>query len=202
MIALRYTASLAFGGLLTSAMFWLLWHLISQEIPIGDKIVATRIEFSRVKQDTDVTSKRQEKIERERPQQTPELPRMTMASSAVESTVVKLAPTLNVSGAMTKMAMAAGSDRDTLPLVRINPEYPERARARGIEGWVLIQYTITATGTVKDAVVIDAQPKGIFDDTAIKAILRWRFNPRVENGVSVERVGLQTKLAFVLNAER
>lgn len=202
MVAVRYTASLAFGGLLTSAMFWLLWHLISQEIDVGDKIQATRIEFSRVRQDTDVASKRPEKIERERPQQTPELPRMTMASSSMDTTVIQMAPTLNVNAAMSKMTMAAGSDRDTLPLVKINPEYPARAEARGIEGWVLIQYTITATGTVKDAVVIDAQPKNIFDDAAIKAILRWRFNPRIENGVAVERVGMQVRLTFNLNSER
>jgi len=59
-----------------------------------------------------------------------------------------------------------------------------------------VQFSITPAGTVKDAKVVDADPKGIFDDAAIKAILRWRYNPKVEEGVAVERVGLRTMLRF------
>ena len=53
-------------------------------------------------------------------------------------------------------------------------------------------------GTVKDPVVVDAMPKNIFDDAALKAIARWRYNPKVENGVAVERVGVQTIIRFQL----
>jgi protein TonB len=41
-------------------------------------------------------------------------------------------------------------------------------------------------------------PKNIFDDAALKAIARWRYNPKVENGVAVERVGVQTRIVFQL----
>jgi len=68
----------------------------------------------------------------------------------------------------------------------------------GVEGWVQVQFTITATGTVKDPVVVDAMPKSIFDDAALKAIARWRYNPKVENGTAVERVGVQTRIVFQL----
>jgi len=94
--------------------------------------------------------------------------------------------------------MSAGSDRDVIPLVRINPEYPQRAITRGLEGWVQVQFTITATGIVKDPVVVNAEPKNVFDDAALKAIARWRYNPKVENGAPVERVGVQTRLVFQL----
>src|SRR5690606_36795770 len=66
-----------------------------------------------------------------------------------------------------------------MPLVRVPPEYPPRALSRGLEGWVQLQFTITTIGTVKDAIVVDASPKGVFDDAALKAIARWRYNPRV-----------------------
>jgi protein TonB len=51
---------------------------------------------------------------------------------------------------------------------------------------------------VKDAVVVNAEPKNIFDDAALKAIARWRYNPRVDGGVAVERVGVQTIIRFQL----
>jgi protein TonB len=100
---------------------------------------------------------------------------------------------------MSRMSMSAGSDRDVIPLVRIAPDYPPRALSRGLEGWVQVQFTITATGTVKDPVVVNAEPKQIFDDAALKAIARWRYNPRVEGGVAVERVGVQTIIRFQLD---
>jgi protein TonB len=99
---------------------------------------------------------------------------------------------------MSRMTMTAGSDRDVIPLVRINPDYPQRALQRGLEGWVQVQFTITPTGTVKDPIVVDAMPKSVFDDAALKAIARWRYNPKVENGVAVERVGVQTRIVFQL----
>ena len=61
-----------------------------------------------------------------------------------------------------------------------------------------IQFTITETGSVSEAVVVDASPKGVFDDAAIKAILRWRYNPKVEGAVAVARKGVQTILRFQL----
>jgi protein TonB len=99
---------------------------------------------------------------------------------------------------MSKMTMSAGSDRDIIPLVRINPDYPPRALSRGIEGYVIVQFTITATGMVKDVIVVDAKPKGLFDDAAVRAVGRWRYNPKVVDGVAVERVGIQTMITFQL----
>jgi protein TonB len=41
-------------------------------------------------------------------------------------------------------------------------------------------------------------PKNVFDDAALKAIARWRYNPKIEGGVAVERVGVRTIIRFVL----
>jgi periplasmic protein TonB len=51
---------------------------------------------------------------------------------------------------------------------------------------------------VTDAKVVAADPPGLFDEAAIRSILRWRYNPKVEGGVAVERVGVQTVIRFVL----
>jgi protein TonB len=179
-------------------MFWLLWTLIGTSFDVGDRAEATRIEFSRMRRDTEVATKRDEKVERERPPPTPETPRMAFSTGGIENNVAQLTPVVDARGAMSRMSMSAGSDRDVIPLVRINPDYPPRALSRGLEGWVQVQFTITPTGTVTNAVVVNAEPKNIFDDAALKAIARWRYNPKVEGGVAVERVGVQTIIRFQL----
>ena len=196
---LRFPLAALFALLLSGTIFWALWTLIRADFDIGDLQQATRIEFTRMRKDTQVETKRDEKVEREKPKLAPEVPRMSMSSmSGVDNFVATLAPTIDPNSAMRGLNLTAGSDRDVIPLVRINPEYPQRALSRGIEGWVIVQFTITAAGTVKDAKVIDADPKGIFDAAAVKAILRWRYNPKVEEGVAVERVGIRTMLRFQL----
>jgi periplasmic protein TonB len=198
MHALRIPVAVFVGGLFTTAMFWLLWSLVGTAFDVGDRAEATRIEFSRMRRDTEVATKRDEKVERERPPPTPETPRMAFSASGLDNNVATLTPIVDARGAMSRMTMSAGSDRDVIPLVRINPDYPPRALARGLEGWVQVQFTITATGTVKDALVVNAEPKNIFDDAALKAIARWRYNPKVDGGVAVERVGVQTIIRFQL----
>ncbi len=61
-----------------------------------------------------------------------------------------------------------------------------------------VRFSVTAAGTVRDAVIVASEPGTIFDEAALKAIARWRYNPRVVNGVAVERVGLQTIIRFEL----
>jgi protein TonB len=198
MFFIRVPVAVAVGALLTTSMFWLLWHLVGTAFDVGDMSEATRIDFSRMRRDTEVQTKRDEKVERERPPPTPETPRMAFSAGGIENNVAQLTPVVDARGAMSRMSMTAGSDRDVIPLVRIAPDYPPRALSRGLEGWVQVQFTITATGTVTNAIVVNAEPKNIFDEAALKAIARWRYNPRVDGGVAVERVGVQTIIRFQL----
>lgn len=79
-----------------------------------------------------------------------------------------------------------------VPLVRISPPYPYRAALADIEGWVTVEFTVTETGAVADARVIDAQPPRIFNEAALKAILNWRFQPRKINGIPIRVRATQT----------
>ena len=196
---IRIPVALILGTLIALLMFGVMWRLISAPIDATAMREATRVEFTRMRKDTEVASKREQKAERERPPPAPEVPRMAFSSSSVESNVAQITPTVDASGAMSKMSLSAGSDRDTIPLVRVPPDYPQRALSRGLEGWVQVQFTITGTGTVKDAVVVKSSSQ-IFEEAAIKAILRWRYNPKIENGVAVDRVGVQTIIRFTLES--
>jgi protein TonB len=190
------TAVAGFG--LSAGLFWVLWRLVGAEFDVNQLQEATRIDFTRMRRDTETVTKRDVRVERERPPVVPEVPRMAFSTGAIDNNIATLTPVVDARGAMSRMSLSAGSDQDVLPLVRIAPDYPARAAARGIEGWVIVQFTITPTGSVRDPMVVESMPKNVFDDAALKAIARWRYNPKVEGGVAVERVGVRTIIRFVL----
>ena len=83
-------------------------------------------------------------------------------------------------------------DGDVVPIVRITPIYPRKAASKGIEGWVKLEFTITQDGAVSDVKILSAKPRRMFNRSAIKSILRWKFKPRVVSGKAVARRATQT----------
>lgn len=73
---------------------------------------------------------------------------------------------------------SGAADDQLIQMVSIAPPYPVQAATAGIEGWVKIQFIVNAAGLVTDPVVIESQPKRVFDQAAIAAVLKWRFQPR------------------------
>lgn len=197
---LRFPVAFAAALFLNGFMFWTLYTLTTVEFDLEVR-EATRIDFTRMVRESQTETRREEKVEREPPPATPDMPQLSISNSNVDANVVSLAPTIDTAGAMTGLNMSAGADRDVVPLVRINPDYPQRALSRGLEGWVQVQFTISETGAVINPIVVDSMPKGIFDDAALKAIARWRYNPKIEGAVAVQRVGVQTIIRFNLEDE-
>ena len=78
------------------------------------------------------------------------------------------------------------------------PAYPARARERGTEGWVDLEFTVSTDGTTRDAVVREAEPSGTFDRAALDAVKRWRYEPRVVDGNVVDQ-RVQARLRFRLS---
>ena len=201
MTSLRFPIAFVPALILTGTSFWLLSVLIHANLEMAQRRSVTKIEFTRLRRDTEVKTTRQEKAQLEKSAAAPVAPQISTGvslGSGAESIAI-VAPAVDVRANLGPVSVSvAGSDRDVIPLVRIEPDYPPRASERGIEGWVVIQFTITPAGTVKDAKVVEAEPKGIFDAAAVKAVERWKYNPKVEGGVAVERRGVQVMLTFKL----
>ena len=89
-------------------------------------------------------------------------------------------------------------DGDYLPLVKVAPTYPRRALRRGLEGWVIIEFTVDKTGKVVDPIVVESNPPSVFDDAALKAVLRFKYKPRVVDDKPVAVAGVQHKISFNL----
>jgi protein TonB len=91
------------------------------------------------------------------------------------------------------------SDGDYLPIVKVAPVYPRRAQSRGIEGFVVVEFVVTKNGSVRDPVVIQAKPEDIFNRAAIAATLKFKYKPRVVDGVAMEVAGVQNKISFEMD---
>jgi periplasmic protein TonB len=87
---------------------------------------------------------------------------------------------------------------DPSPIVRINPKYPVVAARNGVEGWVQLRFSVDATGAVTDIEVIAAQPQRVFEQEAIRALKRWKYQPSTVDGAATGRSGLQVQLDFSL----
>ena len=87
-----------------------------------------------------------------------------------------------------------------MPIFQVPPQYPRRAMERGIEGCVLLEYTVTIAGAVSDPKVIKAIPPNIFDRAATRAALRYKYKPLIRDGVAVPVEGVRQRITFVLES--
>lgn len=85
------------------------------------------------------------------------------------------------------------------PMVRVPPQYPNNAASKGIEGYVTLTFSVNSRGEVEDVQVIDANPKGVFEKEARRALRKWKYQPRIEQGNAVAMQGLAVTLDFRLD---
>lgn len=76
-------------------------------------------------------------------------------------------------------------DSPLVALVKIPPIYPIRATRRSIEGFVTVEFLVTNQGCVEDLHIIEASPKGIFDQSVIQCVSHWKFKPGTVQGFPV-----------------
>ena len=111
--------------------------------------------------------------------------------------VVNVAPTAQVDVSISSSGMATG-DGEYLPIVKVAPIYPRRAQSRGITGYCIVEYTVTTSGAIRDPKAVDCDPPGVFDSASVKASLKFKYKPRVVDGVPIEVGGVQNKFTYEL----
>jgi protein TonB len=92
-----------------------------------------------------------------------------------------------------------GADQGEIPIVRVEPIYPQRAVQRGIEGWVEVEFTVTEVGSISEPTILRSHPSGIFDRAALRAIERWKYEPKIVDGQPVSRPGVRNRFRFEMN---
>jgi len=106
------------------------------------------------------------------------------------------------------------SDGEYLPIVQVQPVYPRSALVRGMVGWVVIEFTVNAKGRVENPSVISNcatvqpteipvecidHPNRIFDTAAVRAAYKFKYKPRVINGMAIATSGVKNRITFELD---
>lgn len=91
-----------------------------------------------------------------------------------------------------------------MPIVKVAPQYPRIAIVRGIEGYATVEFTVTETGRTRNVTIIastttDGRPTSVFDRAAIAAAEKFKYQPRVQDGVAVEVHGVKNRFVFELD---
>lgn len=167
------------------------------------------IDFVRLKKEQQLTKKERVKPKKPEPKKQPVKPKVNIPKpkqSKVQPRVIEplnldLPIDLSANSALGDAMVVGYSDRaistNVVPLVRINPVYPKRAKLMKKEGYVKLEFTITEFGSVKDIKVVEADPVRIFDSAAKRALSKWRFRPKVENDQALEQRAM-VKINFKL----
>jgi protein TonB len=93
------------------------------------------------------------------------------------------APAADANSASAEAQSPAAQTEGTLTRTRyVPPLYPDSARNRNIGGWVDLTFLVGPDGAVSDVAVVAAQPPGTFEQAAIAAVRRWRYQPLVRDG--------------------
>ncbi len=166
---------------------------------------AVRFDMVMLENDADVQRRQRSVPEQPEPPSSPEPMNLAQAQTQVKP-VSPVTPTsaLGLNTALDGIAISAPNLKGTmgnqraLPLYRVEPRYPSKALKRRVEGYVIMQFTIDAAGRPKDIQVIEAKPKRMFEKEAVRALKKWKYQPKVEEGVSVEQFGQTARVEFKL----
>ncbi|MYE24229.1 MAG: energy transducer TonB [Gammaproteobacteria bacterium] len=193
----RYAFGVVLGAVATFLLFMLMQAVIANPEAATDTGVKGRIvDFVRVQEDQEVqVKKRKPPPPPPVDEPPPSMPKPTLDSNVsvgMEIGLVDVDIDVDVSGT------GYSSDGEYLPIVKVAPIYPRRAQSRGIEGYVLLEFTVTTTGSVRDPSVIEAKPPGVFDRSAINAALKFKYKPKVVDGEPIEVAGVRNLITFQL----
>ena len=88
------------------------------------------------------------------------------------------------------------ADGSYVPIFQVPPVYPRRALERGIEGCVMLKFTVTKVGSTRDPMVEWAVPPGIFDRAAMRSALKYKYKPQIRDGEAIEVPNVRTVVIF------
>ncbi|MGD9264897.1 MAG: energy transducer TonB [Lysobacterales bacterium] len=77
-------------------------------------------------------------------------------------------------------------------------QYPPRAKAKGVKGYVVLSLLIGVTGEIEQVTVIESFPEGVFDDVAMQGVSQWKFSPALYQGKAV-RAWARQRIRFDLS---
>lgn len=201
------------GVLVTVFLLYLMQYLIdSGEKAITDEGNVRIVDFVRTKEEPQVNTKKRKPKPPPKPDEPPPEIRQSVEVASIDdawsSRYVAPLAQIEMSGHSSFI-----SDGEYLPILKVQPVYPRYALQRGLFGWVLVEFTVDDLGRVVNPVVVDHcveqfrfkvmecvdQPGYVFDRPALAAASKFKYKPKVVDGVPIETTGVRHLISFVLD---
>lgn len=197
---LRYIIAFVAAAAITLGLFFLMQSLIaSGGSALTDPAKGKVLDFVRVQQEQQVQQKDRKPKKPPKPQEPPpqmEAPQMDAATPDGGQSGLDFAADLGAEISLDGGLSLGSGDGEYVPITKVQAVYPRRAMQRGIQGYVIVEFTVNKIGAVQDPVVIEANPTGIFEQAALDAVVKFKYKPRVINGEPTPVAGVQNRITF------
>jgi len=200
MIYFRTIFSILPAVLIVFGLFWVLQSMIKiGTTPVLSEDNLQIVDFIRLKKEQTLVKKERVKPKKPKPKKEPIRPKVQIQKNVKvvkqpmlhEKIDLDLPLDLSATSALGDAFVSGVGNREistnVIPIARVNPIYPRRAKRMKKEGYVKLEFTITTFGTVKDVKVVESKPVGLFDSSAKRAILKWKFRAKMDEGQAVEQ---------------
>ena len=167
--------------------------------PLDEGSRGSLVDFVRVQRDESIQRRQLKPKKPPPPEAAPPQP-PTPQPENLDPTAEKIA--ISAVPVTTEIEMSGGfslgvGEGDYLPIVKVAPIYPQRALTRGIEGFCVVEYTVTRQGTIRDPFVVESQcTSSLFHRASLQAALKFKYKPRIIDGEPVEVPGVQNKFTY------
>lgn len=197
--AIKYTAAVMGAVVVTFGLFMLMTRMISGASGSRPPMEHyNAVDFVRLVRDKPPERPQDKLPEKKPPPKRPPPPKLSVArpDAPPPPSIAMPVPAIDTDlrltggpliGRLAPAATPSAKDNEVIPLVQIPPVYPARAERLHLGGTVVVEFTINAIGRVEDATVVASNPPRIFDQSALQAIMRWRFKPELRDGKPVAR---------------
>ncbi len=196
----RLFIGLVLGLVVTLFLFWFMQFMIeTADRTLDESGRGSMVDFVRVQRDETI-QRRQLKPKKppppEAPPQQPPTPQLDKLNPSADKIFISAVPVTTDIEMTGGFSLGVG-EGDYLPIVKVAPIYPQRALTRGVEGFCVVEYTVTNLGTTLDPFVVEDQcTSSLFHRASLQASLKFKYKPRIIDGEAVEVRGVQNKFTY------
>jgi len=197
----RFVSAFLLAMAVSLFVFWAMQTLISTTKSVVDDSDSIPINFIHVERNEDINTKNRKVSRPPPPPKEPPKPKLSQQQITPQKQTLD---GIDFGAVDVDMQLDSGlggintGDGEYLPIIKVAPIYPRSAAQRGIEGFVILEFTVDETGAVVDPVVINAEPPGIFDRAAIDAAKKFKYKPKMVDGKSEAVSGVKNLIRFEL----
>ena len=210
---LRLPVAFLLSVLVTVMLFYLMQFLIdSGEKALTEGKAGQIVDFTRVKEELAIQTKKRRPKPPPLPDEVPKVIKQRLQADTNTDSWSNHFEAL-VTNVAVNSSLNFRSDGEYLPILKVQPTYPQRALERGLVGWVVVEFTVDEIGRVIDPIVIDNcvlvwspklqqcadSPRPTFDKSAIAAAARFKYKPKVVDGHPIATAGVRNMITFELD---